>query len=156
MTSYTLVPATPDLARQLAPNLRHDDAEEVFAATGYGADIVLPIALEFAGQATAAVDDEGVVCMWGVHKATTLSGVGHPWLLGTPRMVTKHRRTFRDLSLLIAENMRLEYDVLENFVDARNKISIRWLGWLGFKVEETPQPYGPFGMPFHKFHWRKN
>lgn len=40
--------------------------------------------------------------------------------------------------------------VLYNFVDVRNKISIRWLQRIGANIHEAA-PYGIEGMPFHYF-----
>lgn len=41
---------------------------------------------------------------------------------------------------------------LLNYVDARNTMTIRWLKWLGFTIDE-PIPYGVNGEPFCRF-WR--
>jgi hypothetical protein len=41
---------------------------------------------------------------------------------------------------------------LVNFVDARNTVTIRWLQWLGFTLDE-PEPHGINAELFHKF-WK--
>ncbi len=44
---------------------------------------------------------------------------------------------------------------LQNYVDARNEISIRWLKWLGFRFDPKPVPYGIWGLPFLRFQMEK-
>ena len=44
-----------------------------------------------------------------------------------------------------------EFTIIENYCDARNSITVRWLKWLGFTVEEA-EPYGVYNMPFHHFY----
>lgn len=41
---------------------------------------------------------------------------------------------------------------LENYVDARNTLTIKWLKWLGFNID-PPRPLGIRGELFHRF-WR--
>ena len=51
----------------------------------------------------------------------------------------------------MVDGWRQEFPYMFNYVDVRHKEAIRWLKWLGFTLNE-PTPYGPFGLPFHKFH----
>lgn len=48
--------------------------------------------------------------------------------------------------------MRGVSGLLLNYVDARNTMTIRWLKWLGFTIDD-PIPYGVNGEPFSRF-WR--
>jgi hypothetical protein len=43
------------------------------------------------------------------------------------------------------------YPHLENYVDVRNELSIKWLRWLGFQFDPQPIPYGVWEMPFFRF-----
>lgn len=61
--------------------------------------------------------------------------------------VAKHSR-------LYIWQMMNDFEILENWVDARNETSIKWLQWCGFHMEE-PQPWGYFKMPFRRFWMRK-
>ena len=38
-----------------------------------------------------------------------------------------------------------------NFVDARDRLPVRWLKWLGFELDPEPVANGPFGTPFYRF-----
>jgi hypothetical protein len=50
--------------------------------------------------------------------------------------------------------VRSTYPYLVNYVDARNRKSIKWLKWLGFEFEDKPKPMGVAGLPFYKFELR--
>lgn len=41
-----------------------------------------------------------------------------------------------------------------NFVDVRNKISVRWLKKIGATIHD-PMPFGTEGLPFHYFEFRR-
>ncbi|MNC81827.1 hypothetical protein D3C75_1350850 [compost metagenome] len=43
------------------------------------------------------------------------------------------------------------HPTLTNYVDARNLAAIRWLQWLGFRMD-SPVPYGPHRLTFRQFH----
>jgi len=75
--------------------------------------------------------------------------VGSPWLLATQEM-DEWAYTVGKMSKGFLLGMIEDFDYLVNYVDVRNVRSIKWLKWLGFNIHE-PEPYGPFGMPFHKF-----
>ena len=70
-------------------------------------------------------------------------------MLGTD-LIKKKQKIFLKRSKPWLEDIKKDYNYLENYVDARNTLSIKWLKWLGFKVED-PIPYGVNGEPFHKF-----
>lgn len=80
--------------------------------------------------------------------------IGVPWMLGTyaleraPKQLTKLGRAYVRLMLD-------KYETLLNYVDARNLKSIYWLARLGFTVCAEPEPFGAFGMPFHRFGLKK-
>tara|TARA_B100001093_G_scaffold167750_1_gene160426 strand:- start:1614 stop:2081 length:468 start_codon:yes stop_codon:yes gene_type:complete len=61
--------------------------------------------------------------------------VGIPWLLGTHRMHLI-KKTFIKHSKEWIERMMGDYDVLTNVVMTDNKLSMRWLVWLGAIFEE--------------------
>ena len=81
--------------------------------------------------------------------ADRLGVTGIPWLLGS-ESVTRYGRPFLRRNRAYLREMLREFPVLRNVVDARNAVSIRWLGWLGFTLG-TPQPMGVRGLPFIPF-----
>lgn len=141
-------------AQYLAPRMRQADVDEVYAMSG-----VSP--LEALEQSVAASPDprtgfmEGqIACMFGVaeHPMTALNSVGIPWLL-TSDLISDHSLAFLRGSCDYIQEMRERYALLCNFVDARNTVSIEWLKWLGFEIQE-PICVGYLGMPFHPFKMR--
>lgn len=142
--------ATPADAVDLAPRLRRSDVEEIWAASASGPNDALLRAVEAGGWA-GTVDGQ-VEAIFGVAPLTLLGGVGCIYLLGSDA-IERHAVPFLRLSRRYVGAMREDYAVLTNWVDARNETSIRWLRWLGFAIM-SPAPFGPFGLPFHRFEMR--
>jgi hypothetical protein len=90
-------------------------------------------------------DDDTPLAILGIVLRDFLSGVGVPWLLSTEQAL-KHKRQFLELSPPVIEEMMSMCSRLVNYVHVDNKLSIRWLKWLGFTVED-PKP----GELFHRF-----
>jgi hypothetical protein len=142
--------ATPADAVDLAPRLRRADVDEVWAASGSGPNDALLRAVE-AGSWAGTVDGE-VEAIFGTHPMTLLGDVGCIYLLGSDA-IERHARPFLRMSRRYVQAVRQDYGVLMNWVDARNAASVRWLRWLGFAIM-SPAPFGPFGLPFHRFEMR--
>jgi len=70
----------------------------------------------------------------------------------TAPVLRKHGRTFLRGNRMWMEDQKYKWLFLENYVDARHTLAIRWLKWMGFAMDKSA-PYGPDGMAFHKFHW---
>lgn len=76
--------------------------------------------------------------------------VGIPWMVATDglkkisKFIMKHVMEYLDI-------MKETYDILVNFVDVRNRDSIKWLKRIGFKFDEA-KPYGHKQLPFHRFY----
>ena len=81
--------------------------------------------------------------------ATTDSGIGIPWMFSTGDL-GEWRKTFHELALRFIAQWSKSHPMLVNYVDARNKVSIRWLRSLGFTIHPAT-PYGKHGEPFHRF-----
>ena len=76
-------------------------------------------------------------------------GLGRPWLVGTDALERYPVHFFR-VSRGIIEELLRRYERLENWTDARNRLSLRWLEWAGFNIEPA-KPWGAVGLPFHRF-----
>ncbi len=135
--------------------MRAPDREEIAAAVGMGPIRALADSLNRSVAAwTGLVDDSRPVCMFGVTPVDILAGVGSPWLLGTEDL-PKCAVTFLKLNKSYVAKMLKLFPRLENYVDVRNVLSIRWLKWLGFKFDPEPVPYGIWGLPFLRFQMEK-
>lgn len=149
MTDYRIVPATPAHAAELAANMREADVAEVWAGWRHTPTEAINRSIAVSRDPLAGLADGRVVCIFGVASPIILSAVASPWLLGAKEL-PRHSRTFLRLNRLYTRHIRNEYAILENYVDARNALAIRWLRWLGFTIWE-PQPFGPDQLPFHRF-----
>jgi len=153
--TLSIVDSTEDHVLELIDTLREADVQEL---TALGMDPGHALVHSFHTSAgmrfTALNEEDQVICMFGVGSETFLSTWGVPWLLaselldgGTAMRLCRRCRGFIQI-------MAGRFDLLINFVDARQETAIRWLEWLGFEIGEA-EPYGPEGLPFHRFEMRR-
>lgn len=142
--------ADPADATALAADMREADRAEALAVTGYAPlhAATRSIRVSWPHVWAGSVDGE-LLAVFGVRSAGLLSDTGVPWLLST-NAVDRHWRPFLRFSRVLLANWSEAFPVLENWVDARHDVAIRWLDWLGFEIE-APRPYGVYGLPFHRF-----
>jgi hypothetical protein len=76
--------------------------------------------------------------------------IGVPWMLGTPALERAPKQLTK-LGRAYVHLMSDKYATLLNYVDARSLKSVYWLACLGFTVQKETEPYGVFGLPFHRF-----
>jgi len=94
--------------------------------------------------------------MFGVGTANPFSNdMGVPWMLGSDELTERLKevrfaRACRRYVAIISE----QFDALQNYVDAGDTDTVKWLKWCGFTVD-PPVPYGPDGLPFRRFHMKK-
>lgn len=151
--TYAIRPATLVDAFDLAPRLRPADLAEIEAASGRPAADVLADSVERSLWSEALLIDDRVEALGGLTTGSVLFGPGIPWLLGSDRM-TQSVRWFMSQSRRQVTRMLGTYDVLVNWVDARNTTSVRYLRKLGFTIE-APTVWGAAGLPFHRFHMER-
>lgn len=115
--------------------MRQADRDEVLAASGRSPADALIFSLRKSSHAWTAMIDGVPEVMFGVGDLNVLAGVGAPWLLGTDA-VERHYVAFLRCSVGFRDQLLRRYSTLRNFVDARNRASIRWLRWLGFTLSD--------------------
>lgn len=152
MHTYEVVPATEEHCREMLPNMRQEDIDEIYAAAGIGPEEALMTTFRTSTSSWAGLVDGAVFCVFGVCPGNLLAREGVPWLLGTPA-IRKHAKVFLSRDMAYVRAMLEVYNLLENYVDVRNAVSIGWLKRLGFKFDE-PVPYGKFGHLFMRFEMR--
>jgi hypothetical protein len=142
-------PTEPGDAARLFSNLRQSDLAECRA---YGRpDIAAGIEASVNRSAlcwTALIDGE-LAAILGVAPINLLTGLGSPWMLGTPVLNAHQRVLVRSTPEYIARMLKA-FPHLVNFVHAHNATSVRWLRRLGFTLHEAV-PYGAQGELFHPF-----
>lgn len=128
--------ATQDDAISLAPRLKQADVDEVMASSGLNP-------LDALTESVAVSDQDMVWCatlngrpeiIWGVRGVgPDLGGV---WLLSSEEIMGIRRR-FMQESIEYVRRMHTRYQILFNYVDIRNTVSLEWLRRLGFKFGEV-------------------
>jgi hypothetical protein len=139
----------PEHGEYVASHMRHMDRKEIYYMSAIGPGPAVACTVAHAVAAWAALVDGVPVCIFGITRATRLSDIGVPWLLGTDAL--------DDHGMALAVNSRKYFrrmvdcfPKMENHVLAENDRVVRWLRWLGFDMEE-PAPYGAFGQMFIRF-----
>lgn len=135
---------------ELFKQMRPRDYDEVEAAAGDVALTLSRVLVASDDPITLRDDDGELIAVYGVSPTTLMGDTASPWLLGTSRMERNAKAVLRDARRYIAF-VSERYPRLVNYVDARNKPSIRWLRRVGFQID-PPAPYGVAGLPFHRFH----
>lgn len=152
MADVLIRPTEPGDAARLFANLRASDLAECRA---YGhPDIAASIESSVNRSVlcwTGLVDGE-LAAIIGVAPVNMLTGVGSPWMLGTP-VLDRHQRVLVRMTPEYISRMLKVFPHLVNYVHAKNTTSVRWLRRLGFTLHEAV-PYGPLGEPFHPFEMR--
>jgi len=154
LTKIDVVAAERSHINHIAENMRDADVAEVAAMSGLSPFDALDGGLKVSTLCWTALVDDKPCLMFGVCPApgSIIAPVGIPWLLGTPD-IKKMRRKFivecRDYTNIMLRH----YPSLRNFVDVRNKTSIRWLKWLGFELGPEIEA-GINGELFHPFYMR--
>jgi hypothetical protein len=143
-----IVKATLEHVPGIAVNMRPADVAEVHAL-GKTPERTLANGIRHSDFAWYCAVDGKPACIGGVATVSVLGGVGMPWLLGTD-VVEKNPRALMTKSAIYLRMMRANYTLLRNYVDARNRVAIRWLERVGFEIG-PPEPRGPYSMPFQKF-----
>lgn len=141
--------ATQDHVTEILPHLRASDRREVRRAVGY-VDKAIRDSVRDSYEAYAFIVDGRVVCLAGVCVKNLLAGSAIPWMVGTDELL-KYSKTLCRNNRKFLDKWLQVFEKLENFVDNDNKITQKWLKWLGFELEE-PQQYGKLGHLFRRFH----
>lgn len=136
----------------VAEHMRHQDRDEVIAATGaHDVRAMLTTSVGAAGGCSwVALNEDKPVAIFGVGHFDPKVGV--PWMLATHDVFQTPRasRALVSKGRWYIQRMLANYPRLENYVDTRNERAIRWLRHLGFTIHPAA-PYGPYGYLFHRF-----
>ena len=153
MADVLIRPTEPGDAAILAANLRVSDRAEC-EAYGLPGDMQSRIESSVRRSVlcwTGLVDGE-LAAIIGASPINMLSGIGSPWMLGTP-VLDRHSRVLVRLTPAYIARMQSAFPHLANFVHVDNRTSVRWLRRLGFTLHEAV-PYGVNGELFYPFEMR--
>lgn len=133
----------------LAPKMRKQDAQEVWHSDGMSPLEALEMSYDAAEECNTIIDDDGeVIGIFGVSPAGG-KRIGSPFLLASDKLPTVAKE-FIPQSKEWIEKIHENYDLLFNYVHADNKISMRWLRWLGFNFIQKLE-YGVNPSHFYEF-----
>lgn len=152
MPRVEIARATPAHATHVAAHMRMADRDEVWASGRLTPGEAVARSIAATELPLAGLVDGVPACVFGIARRALLSDEGTPWLLGTDA-IARHGRRFLRENRRVLPALAAPFALLVNHVDARNAISIRWLGWLGFEIEPAA-PFGIHGLPFHRFSMR--
>lgn len=144
------VKPTQEMIESIASDMRQADANEVWASHRHTPLQAVSEGMNLSDFSVIVMVDGEPCVIIGLVIRDVMMGTGIPWLLGTERAL-KHTREFFRLSPPVIAEMLEVCPNLFNYVHAANIVSIKWLKWLGFVIDD-PQPHGINGEMFHRFH----
>lgn len=136
----------------IASRMREADRREVWAVGLLTPERALAESLRFSNRAWTLLIEDRPAAMWGCSSQSALTRTGSVWMLATDDLAIIPIRAVQESRRSIKTMLQL-FDVLVNWVDARNELSIRWLRWLGAEFD-APRPFGALGLPFMRFEVR--
>ncbi len=140
-------------AFELAPLLRPEDVEEIYASTGTDplTSLVNNVHPGEGGETHVFLhpDDGGVIGMFGVGPSE-MPTVGIVWAVASPRIVDlKAHLTETHKGFMVRWHER--WPVLGNVIDARNAFHIKWIQRMGYVLGATHEKWGFEQRPFIAF-----
>ena len=143
--------ATPEQvgswADHISRNLRDQDLAEIEAMGAVAPDEALRVSIQVSTHGYCIMDRQGNPCAMFGAAPHPLPGVGVVWMLGTDAVRSEAYSIARKTRHYF-DTLNEPYNILWNFIDARNSVSKRWLQWGGFSLIKDV-PIG--GHPFHIF-----
>lgn len=144
-----IVDYKPEHGAYVAAHMRHMDRKEIYYMSALDPASAVKVTTAHAVAAWTALVDGVPACIFGITRATRLSDIGVPWLMGTD-VLDDHAMALAFRSRPYIERFKRAFPKMENHVLAENARVVRWLRWLGFDMQE-PAPYGCFGASFIRF-----
>ncbi len=127
-------------AKEVATSLREADARELWSAYRQKPYAGCRFAVGRSEVALCIEADGRAIAIFGVRTASFLDGRGIVWLLATDGILAVKVAVQRYTRKYVNGFLR-EWNSLENWVHAENKVSLRWLKGAGFSFA-APAPYG--------------
>jgi hypothetical protein len=146
---FDVVEAKLKHVASLQGRLRRSDLQEIEASSGRDPDAALLRSWKLSEMRHAFLLNGEVIAVFGCSRLSMLSDTGSPWLLGSEELNRVGIEVGKRSRQYIME-MRKRFGLLENYIDARQKISLRWLKWCAFEIDAA-KPYGVLGLNFHRF-----
>lgn len=141
--------ATVEDIELMARIARIQDKKEMYRSGGRKPLEALMRSFKLSNKCYAGFYDGKLIAVFGIVTISAISRTGSPWMIAS-KEIEDHQIMFLRACRWVMDDLKHGYESLYNYVDNDNMMSIQWLKWLGFKLEE-PQPYGKFRKPFRRF-----
>lgn len=145
-------PMTADRIAACLADLCPADAREIAAAGFADPHQMLADTLPICSSCEELHDGDVCLAVFGVVPWPGQRGTGVPWMLTTNAMERAGRHEVAHLAREVFGRIRRDFDTLTNWAHRENRRALRFIRWLGFRIDATPT--GP-GGEFLTFHWSK-
>lgn len=140
-------PSVPGDVEYLGARMRQADADEVMAHSGRQPGEALQLGFEHSTACRTGFYKDEPMLMFGASYVD--DNVGMVWMLGSD-LITKAWVPVLRQSRGWLQELHDEFDLLFNYVDARNTVHIKWLKWLGFSFINLHPEFGVGRLPFYE------
>lgn len=137
--------------KELVANISAMDEKEIYYASGLNPfdGVKLCYTLSSA-DCEVALDSKNQVL--SIHGVMPKEGYGIPWMILSRGAYSKEGVNHAMKVTVDWVDRKLQkYKKLQNFISVENKLTIRWLGFLGFQLTEKIDQFGFCKQPFYKF-----
>lgn len=124
--------ALPIDAEHMVAHMRQADRREIWASGRHTADEVARLCVTEYECSCVEIDGKPAIFF----GCSAQEDYAIPYMLATDD-ITKIGVRFILGSRPIVQEWIEKYKLLTNFIHAKNEVSMRWLGWLGFKVKQS-------------------
>jgi len=132
----------------IAAHMREADKQEVQAVTNKDPKTAMLNGYSVSERPMTVTVDDVPAAMYGVVRVD--KNTGCVWMLGTDE-VTKANFSFLKASHGFLADAFTGYNMLFNYIDARNTVHINWIKWLGFSIINKHPEYGYEKRLFYEF-----
>lgn len=144
----TTRPTQPEDIPALAPHLRKEDRDELWAMNECTPLKGLQDGFRLSDECWSIEWNGKVIGMFGV--APLEPEVGAVWLLASDDL-PKIRWEFLKKTRPWVAHFLTKYPLLTNMVDARNEVHLKWIKWAGFTIVGEATNIGPDKLTFLHF-----
>ena len=130
-----------------------EQKKEIEASHGKDGLSTIALSIGASVECLSFFSSSTLLAIAGIVPLSILGGRASPWLLSTEALLSQPRLLLRHTKPVLQEWLE-DWDVLENYIDARYDKAIRWAKWSGFIIYPAI-PYGVAGQLFHKIEMRK-
>lgn len=153
MKSYFRKLDKSDITDVLNLDLRQIDKDEAKAMSGISPDIVLLQTIAESEIKYVVIHKDKIEGVFGLVLGDRYS---IPWFVATDKFKEFKFSFAKESKALAKEMYALSNGVLQNYISTQNKDSIKWLEWLGFKINYNKKYYFyDKEHPFYKFRMKE-